>query len=437
MYSMTAPTGRQMYFLTDPIEDRARTWDDYKKNYQATFTAQLMYPGVDHYEVMPWPNRIYLGKFKVEGSDERQPIAPSYATQMQVMVNSLNEMPLSNNKLNGSQGIGVLLSNSMMFQRFPTHKSYEDPQLSNFYGMVFPLLKRGVPVETVHMENLSYPQTLKDIKVLIMSYANMKPLTPEVHTYLAEWVKKGGMLVYLGRDNDPFQEVREWWNTGANKFKAPSQHLVKALGLADRTLRENNTVGLGRFIVIRQDPKELVMSANADAAFVNTIKDVYNSAGRKLEMKNFFTLARGPYLIASVMDESIGDAPLHLKGSYIDLFDPTLPVITDKEILPNTQAYLYDLKTIKGRRKSQVLAAASRVYEEKTSRRSYSFITKSPSLTQNVMRIKLPANPKTVSVSDAQRRPVTAFKSDWDLLSGTLLLQFENSSDGVRVDLNW
>ena len=39
MESMTAPTGRKVYFLTDPIEDRARDWADYKKNYQATFTA--------------------------------------------------------------------------------------------------------------------------------------------------------------------------------------------------------------------------------------------------------------------------------------------------------------------------------------------------------------------------------------------------------------
>ncbi|MBO5195198.1 MAG: hypothetical protein J6B62_09930, partial [Bacteroidales bacterium] len=43
MESMTAPTGRKMFFLTDPIEDRAKDWDDYKRNYQATFTAQLLY----------------------------------------------------------------------------------------------------------------------------------------------------------------------------------------------------------------------------------------------------------------------------------------------------------------------------------------------------------------------------------------------------------
>lgn len=51
-----------------------------------------------------------------------------------------------------------------------------------------------MPVETVHMENLSLAGTLRDIKVLIMSYANMKPLPPDVHTHLSAWGKNGDVL---------------------------------------------------------------------------------------------------------------------------------------------------------------------------------------------------------------------------------------------------
>ncbi len=438
MLSMTAPTGRRMYFLTDPIEDRARTWDDYKRNYQATFTAQLMYPSVDHYEVMPWPNRIYLGRFRVEGSDTREPISPAYATQMQVMVNSLTEMPLSNNKLNGTQGIGVLLSNSMMFQRFPTHKSYEDPQLSNFYGMVLPLLKRGVPVETVHMENLPFAGTLKEIKVLIMSYANMKPLSPDVHTQLAEWVKKGGVLVYYGRDNDPFQEVKEWWNSNGNNYKAPSLHLFKQMGINPEANNINYSIGKGKMFIIRQDPKELVLESNADVAFLQLIKDAYEQSvkGASFEIKNSFILERGTYLIASVMDESVSTQPLHLKGSYIDLFNHALPILTEKLVGPGEQAYLYNLSHVKTRKQAKVLAAASRIYEEKVSGKSYSFITKSPAKTQNVMRIWLPSKPVEVRVKD-HNHSNTNFKSEWHAATNTYLLQFENSSEGVGVEIRW
>src|ERR1700744_3502671 len=193
---------------------------------------------------MPWPNRIYLGKFKMENDNTPQPISPQYATQMQVMVNALNEMPATHGHVSGSQGIGVLLANTMMFQRFPTHKDYEDPQLSDFYGMVLPLVKRGVPVETVHMENLGF-SALKDIKVLIMSYANMKPPTAEVHRHLAEWVRNGGILIYYGSDTDPFQQVREWWNTGGNHYKTASEDLFKVLGGTGK-------VGKGKVIVVRQ-----------------------------------------------------------------------------------------------------------------------------------------------------------------------------------------
>lgn len=144
MESMTAPTGRKMFFLTDPIEDWPRDWSDYKKNYQATFVAQLLYPNIANYEVMPWPERIYEGLYRTSAnSNEKQRIPRFYSSQMQVMINALNKMPLSDNKVTGSGGISVLMSNSLMFQRFPAHKGYDDPQLSNFYGQTLPFLKRG------------------------------------------------------------------------------------------------------------------------------------------------------------------------------------------------------------------------------------------------------------------------------------------------------
>jgi hypothetical protein len=110
MVSMTAPTGRKMFFLTDPIEDWPRDWEDYRRNYQATFTAQLLYPGIDNYEIMPWPERIYEGLYNVSaGSKEKARIPRSYSTQMHVMINTLNDMPLSDNRVSGSHGISVLM----------------------------------------------------------------------------------------------------------------------------------------------------------------------------------------------------------------------------------------------------------------------------------------------------------------------------------------
>lgn len=439
MVSMTAPTGKKVFLLTDPIEDWPRTWDDYKRNYQATFTAQLLYPSVADYEVMPWPQRIYLGKFKLEGNDTPQPISSEYATQMQVMINSLNHVPLSDNKVSGSQGISVLAGNSMMFQRFPTHNGYEDPQLSNFYGMIIPLVKRGIPASIVHMENLDTEYGLENTEVLVMSYANMKPYAPEVHEQLADWVKAGGILIYYGRDNDPFQQVREWWNTEGNTYDAPSEHLFELLELSPAAEGGEYEVGEGKVIIRRKDPKELVLQAGGDEEYMQLVRTSYeDEAGAgELVSKNNFYLERGPYIIAAVMDEHEDKTPLRIEGPVIDLFDPELPILAEKEVSPGSQAFLYSLSAVEDKQTPQVLAAASRVYDEVITENSYSFLTKSPEGTRNVMRIMLPAESSELRVTRASDNGDVEFSHEWDAATHTLKLEFENKSEGINVQIEF
>lgn len=439
MVSMTAPTKRKMFFLTDPIEDRQRDWKDYKQNYQATFTAELLYPMVNNYEVMPWPERIYTRPYKMANSNEKVLIPRYYSTQMQVMVNALNKMPLTTNRVCGSKGIGVLMSNSLMFQRFPIHNGFEDPQFSNFYGQTFPLLKLGIPVETVHMENLSYAATLKDIKVLVLSYSNMKPMTPMVHQELASWVKKGGILIYCGRDDDPYQNVMEWWNTKDNHFKTPSAHLFHLLKINPSKEEEKFVVGKGTAYVIRKNPKEFVMEAGGSKEFVRVVKEAYekNAKAGKLIFKNSLYLERGPYDIISVMDESVNEDPFIDKGPLIDLFDPELPVLSEKVIKPGNQGLLYNLNRIKNKNKPQVLASASRIYLEVVTPRSYSFVSKSPLNTTNSLRILLPQKPVKASVADHNGTQLPDVKSSWDAASKTYYLSYENNPEGTKVKISW
>ena len=439
MESMTAPTGRKMFFLTDPIEDWPRDWADYKKNYQATFTAQLLYPMIADYEVMPWPDRIYEGYYRTSAnSDEKERIPRFYSTQMQVMINTLNHMPLSENKVSGSHGIGILMANSLMFQRFPTHAGYEDPQLSNFYGQALPLLKRGVPVKTVHIENVSFSQTLADIKILIMSYSNMKPMEKTAHDHIAKWVKDGGVLVYAGRDEDAFQSVHEWWNTDGNTFKSPSEHLFQKLGLKAPFKAGEYKYGNGKVRILRNDPKEFVLEGNNDDEFLNTIKKLYEAetSTGELEFKNHFTLTRGPYEIISVVDENADQSPYTIKGKLIDLFDPEIPVLDEKQVNPGEQAFLYNIGSVKNPETPQVLATAARIYDEKIEKDAYSFVARSPLNTTNVMRVLLPEKAGDIKVTDAAGQMLQSDTS-WDESSKTCFMSFENSPDGVYVKLSW
>ncbi len=440
MEAMTAPTGRKMFFLTDPIEDRRVDWVYYKKNYQATFTAQLLFPNIANYEVMPWPDRIYEGLyFSSANSDKKEHIPRFYSTQMQIMINTLNQMPASKNEVNGSKGVSVLMANSLMFQRAPAPiQGYDDPQLSNFYGEALPFLKRGVPVKTLHLENVAYPETWKDTKVLLMSYSNLKPLDKDAHSHLAEWVKNGGVIVYSSRDTDPFQTVQEWWNQGENHFKRPSDHLFKLLGLAENPKEGEYTCGKGTVYIIRKDPKEFVLSENGDREYVEIVKKMYEEKANagKLVFKNWLYLERGPFDLIAVMDESTTSEPYMAKGLFVDLFDPNLPVLTEKQVNPGEQAYLFDINRIADKTKPQVLAAAARVYDETSTRHSYSFIARSPLNTTNVMRVLLPEQPRETVVKGAKGEAVES-TSTWDKQSKTCLLSFDNNPDGVNVTFKW
>lgn len=432
MKSMTAPLNRRTYFLTDPIEDRARDWQDYKRNYQATFAAQLMYPDVDTYEVMPWPDRIYQGLYEVSGTNRKERISRDYSTQMQVMINSLNDIRTSDERISGTHGIGVLMANSMMFQRFPNHNGYDDPQFSSFYGQTLPLLKRGIPVELVHMENTPFKETFNDLQVLVMSYSNIKPMKPEYHTYLADWVKKGGVLIYCGEDIDPYQTVLEWWNTEGNQYDAPSEHLFEQMGMQRKPEDGTYRCGKGKVIVIREDPKHFVLQADNDKKYIETVASAYTHRTKKdIEYKNNFVVERGPYLVASVLDESVSDAPLTLSGLFIDLFDKDLPVLTQKRIFPGEQGYLYNVEKVKSKKKAKVLCGASRIYDERQTKKCYSFVAKSPLHTTNVSRVLLPAKPVRVEVNGMNVQP------EWDERSRTILLRFENNPDGVNVRIEW
>lgn len=434
MESMTAPTGRKMFFLTDPIEDQPRDWDDFRRNYQATFAAQLMYPNIANYEVMPWPERVYDGMYRIHaGSEEKSYIPRSFSTQMQVMINSLNKMPLSDNKVSGTEGITVMMANSLMFQQYPSHAGYKDPQLSNFYGLALPFLKRGIPVRTAHLENLAHG-ALDGTKVLLMTYSSMKPMNPETHEHLAAWVRKGGTLVYCSRDTDPFQNVMEWWNQNGNRYAAPADHLFSLMQIPQQAKAGSYRYGKGTVQIIRQDPKEFVMDKGGDKELVSVVENLYGQAGRgeSLQLKNHLSLQRGMFRLVAVLDEGVSDEPFRLEGTFIDLFHPELPVCRTREIRPGEQGYFIDMDQVR-KNKPQVLASGSRESDEAVARHSYAYTAKGPQRTTAVSRVWLPSKPVSVKVNGREVMDTTA----WHAPSQTYLLKYENDPDGVRVEFVW
>jgi hypothetical protein len=199
------------------------------------------------------------------------------------------------------------------------------------------------------------------------------------------------------------------------------------------------SIGKGAVYLIKQNPKEFVLNANSANTYLDLVKHAYefDAKAGKLSFKNNLYLQRGPYDIVSVMDESVSNEPYIIKGPVIDLFDPNLPVLSEKVIKPGEQALLYNLLRIKDKTKPMVLATASRIYNEVRNGRAYSFICKSPAKTVNSIRVLLPAKPTKSTVLNNNGEEIAGVNTSWDESSNTLYLGFDNSPDGIKVNLTW
>ena len=164
-----------------------------------------------------------------------------------------------------------------------------------------------------------------------------------------------------------------------------------------------------------------------------TLSSLYEKkTGKSLVFKNNFTLNRGVYELVAVLSESVSSEPYRVEGTLIDLFDHRLPVYKSKDVMPGEQGYFLNVDKVK-KGKPQVLASASREYDEKVEGHSYSYIAKSPINTTNISRVLLPAAPVSVTVDGAE----VVDGSAWDADSMTYLLSFENNPDGVKVEFKW
>jgi hypothetical protein len=436
MLSMVKPTGRKVWFLTDPVEDNPnRTWADYKLNYEATVIASLMWPEVHRFEVMPWPNRIFRGTYPdaemTEQASARVGIAADYATQILIVINALNDMKQDDIRYDtGTRGIGVVVSDSMMFQRADPTPS--DADLSFFYGLALPLLKHGVPVEVAQFENALEPGAFDHLHTLLLTYEGQKPLKPEYHAALATWVTQGGSLIYAGDGSDPYHRVREWWNDRGATEARPELHLFQQLGVAlEDAAHEPQAVGEGWVRVLTTNPAEFTTSADAGARLRAAVNDMLAKRGESLKTQHYVKIQRGPYVVVSVLDESLSESTVTIPGPVVDLFDPALPVRASVELRPGERTLLYDLAWVaQNAEPATVIAAAARIRDDTWDGKRLTFTARGPKGTTARLRLRLPGPPAYLDTD-----PPIPVVEKWDPGSGTALLVFENTAQTVAFDL--
>lgn len=445
MMSMVRPTGKKVWFLADPIEDNPdRSWADYKKNYECTIVASLMYPEVSHYEVMPWPRRIFRGKYpKVDIGDGRAVkdtprggIPQDYATQILAVINALNDMKQpAVNVQEETRGIGVLVSDTMMFQRGAPKPS--DHAMSSFYGIALPLLKHGIHLEPVQMENLTHKECLRPYSVLLLTYENQLPLKPEYHEKLTRWVEEGNSLVFFDGSRQPYASVREWWNTPPHSFASPQQHLFGLLGLDEEPVPKQYRCGKGTVFISDQSPQQCARSAKGAQHVISVARKAFMTANRNAKFieKNSFVIQRGPYVVSAALDESVCETPVILRGRYIDVFDPKLSVLREKRLLPGERSLIYDISYARENRGHlHVAVSGSRIRDERAAGRVLRFTSVGPLNTRARTRIIAPSKPASLEAMDDNGNNVPC-RYEWDEDSGTVLVTHENRAQPISFTL--
>ena len=492
MQELVKGTGRRMWFLNDPIEDLpSYTWENYEYNYRKTAAASLLHPHIWHYEICPWPHRVFDGRYprfqpniakKDETSyetDQSRPIPGSYSTLLSGMFQLFGDMEQKEFCFEGAgDSVGICMSDSGLFQRtFPDgivngrklgdrfamakHKNTGNPvdeeaaealmkeiredesllldfiqsdAFPQFYGMSLPLLKYGVPVRPVQLDNVRrFAGYLDTLKVLILSYEYIKPEAPDINTAVLSWVMNGGTLLYIGDGSDPFHRIDSWWRKSG--YENPARHLFRLAGMEETPEDGVYPAGNGKIVVWNMVPAKICLSRELAQEYRYKVKDALESLGLSWEFRNDLTLHRGPYIISAVMDESVTDEKKVWEGLFADLGENDYPVITHKEIGPDETALLFDFDTIR-EETFRVIGTSARVLDAQTDDGGFQLKLKTADKIRAYTRVRLPQKAAAALAVDEQGQHVP-MEVNWDDASRTLLLCYDSHSEEVTVTGRW
>lgn len=434
-WAMVRPTGRKVWFLHDPIEDNPNhTWADYEKNYEATVAASLLWPGVQHYEVMPWPDRVWTGQYpraelekKPSGEaveTEREGIPADYATELLTVMNALNEMGPATASIAGEPGVGIIVSDSLMFQRAEPAPS--DAAMGHFYGIAMPLLKAGMLAQPVQLETLHAVEDLAGLRVLFLSYEGQKPLKPDYHEVVAQWVEQGGLLVVVDDNTDPYNAVKAWWNNNGETAATPRDALLSRLGVKPEDAGARVKAGSGAVLLLAASPTALSKREDGPEIILSALETMKGEAARQ----SAIMMERENYTIIAGLDETGRDETHGYAGRFIDLFDPALGYVVRPEVKPGEQRLLRKVP-VNHPAVPEVLAASARVAGFAVEGNTVRFRTRGPAGTTCRVVLCLPNAPLAARL-DGTPMP----NPSWQKGRKLARMEFPNAAKWQQVELD-
>ena len=480
MQELVKGTDKEVWFLQDPVEDNPEHgWEEYEDKYKKTLTAALFWPDVDHYEVCPWPNRVFKGRYPrkvglaegmipTEDMEGAKNIPDTYATFLASMIQTLGDMTKGENETE-KDAVGVFLADSCMYQRtYPDHVEHHGQKINlsgmedwmnrlifqkeeerqlllsmekmeyaykeccafpDWFGLTLPLLKYGLPIQPVYFDHMvRYDEYLRKYRYLILSYEFMKPESEEFHHKLVEWVKQGGTLFYIGKDFDPYNYLQEWWQ----KFfcDTPAQHLFAEFGMDKEPANGCYRIGEGNVLVWNEVPALLSVNEAIADKYRNWIREGLKMGGYHWKMCNYLSVRRDPYIVIASMQESDMGSVYTKEGLFVDLYEDKYPVVERVLVEPGQEKLLFDLEKIK--EDVRIIATAARIENMACENGQLSIEAKAIDHIQVNMRIRLPGKPEDLCAHTESGKNME-LQSVWDEKSRTVLLSYRSNNEKVYI----
>jgi len=417
-----------LYLLADPVDDDpSQSWDDYRRWYHETVLASLLFPWVARFEVMPWPDRVFLPGHPMGGGT---PGPAAYRRELLAVFQALDRLgdEVASEGPEGSSDVAFVVADTMTWER---GLDWLGSEMESYHGPVLPLLKAGVPVQVIPAERAVEAGYLERFRLLLVTYDLFKPLDPALHARIAAWVRGGGRLLLLGGWS-AFNGVGGWWNEAGHA--TPQDHLFVELGLGVRVADRQEVNPALHGLVLQPEPGVDLPAINPPAGLapnvvlypldgarrLHRLGDLPDApvfeqevgAGRvlvagfpaahfaqlggaadllafvrrlypgELSAPGGFVLRRGPFVIVRATTRR-----QELAGDYLDLFDGDLAVRRDPGYGPGEGSLLLDVTDALREPTPRLLFANQRVTGLAEGEAETAFSAEGPAGTDGVARL--------------------------------------------------
>ena len=466
--------GNNFFALADPMADNSEATEIQNRYaYRQTIAASLMHPQIHRFEICPWVNRAFAN------------VSSTYRTIQTQCYNALNYVGGKAITMHtGTPGIKYAVSDTISWLK---NEKWSPATSEGLYGVTMPLATAGIPVGIKSMEQLYTADDLSDTKILILSYDNQLPMSETVNEAIADWVKKGGVLLLTSGCNDYWDAADRFWA----KDGSPIINLFGKLGISGVTINRDvdfqtsdsitfagnfsadiatdkiiprigrfafvyegaenpiltqggstigfeEKVGDGHVIAVSLPTTYYANSKNGCDLLLALTKYAAQYAGLEYATTNLMLTERGRLTVAHALTEN--DT---VEGRYIDIYDENLSVVTDPAIKKKDSLILWDISGYDlsvprfGFSGGELLKNEDGSYKLTETADEMKFSYTSPLNTRISTRIIVPEGrypDKVTAYNNGEEiTPVIV----WNNATSSLLLMIDGCAQGTDVTITW